>query len=58
MDFYITWVYGDPDFSRRVRNWETLRDVGINRSEPWICVGDFDDIVHHKENWGKEKGSM
>lgn len=52
VDFFITWVYSDPEFSRRIRNWDTLRWIDANRREAWICVGDFADITHHKEKMG------
>lgn len=37
-NIFITWVYGDPDFSRRIRNWDTLRWNDSNRRESWICA--------------------
>lgn len=50
--FYITWVYGDADFARRARNWQTLRAIGVNRRDAWICLGDFNDISHRWEKTG------
>lgn len=51
-DCFIRCVYGDPNFVRRTQNWETIRGIGINQNEAWICVGDFNDISHHKEKIG------
>lgn len=48
-EFFITWVYGDPTPSNRVRNWEQLNNIGRNRRLPWICVEAFNDISHHGE---------
>lgn len=50
--FYVTWVYGDPDFSNRSWIWETIRDMGTNRTDPWMCIGDFNDITNHSEKVG------
>lgn len=40
-DCLITWVYDDPDF--------TKRRIGLNRRDAWLCVGGFNDISHHRE---------
>lgn len=35
---------------------DTLRGIGANRREAWICAGDFNDITHHsKEVGGRRK---
>lgn len=36
----------------RLLNWETLRHLGVNRREPWICVGDFNEIASHSKKVG------
>lgn len=51
-EFFITWVYGDPNPSNHVRNWEQLNNIGRNHRLPWICVGAFNDISHHGEKIG------
>lgn len=58
-DFRVTWVYGDPDYTRRIQNWEELKTMGANLRDPWICVGDFNDIFHYREKvGGRRKGAI
>lgn len=51
-EFFMTCVYGDPVFENRMGNWEQLVGIGRNRTSPWICLGDFNDISHHREKIG------
>lgn len=58
VNFLATWVYGDPDFSRRRQNWDTLKGLGASRREVWICMGDFNDITHHREKIGGRRNDQ
>lgn len=49
---FVSWIYGDPDFGRRVHNWNRLRVIGTNRRQTWICMGYFNDISNHCEKIG------
>lgn len=51
-DFFITWVYEDPDFSNCIRNWGKLSYIGRNQRASWTCEGDFNDISNHREKVG------
>lgn len=57
-EFLVTWVYGDPDFQRRIRNWEDLRMICLNRRDPWLCTGDFNDTSHHREKFGGRRKDL
>lgn len=50
--FLVTWVYGDPELQRIILIWESLRRIGMNRRESWICIGDFNYISHQMEKIG------
>ena len=44
--------YGDPVRSRRKRNWELLRFMRAEYDNPWLCAGDFNEILHAAEQFG------
>ncbi|XP_023633512.1 uncharacterized protein LOC111829070 [Capsella rubella] len=53
---YITFVYGDPVVQNREKVWERLTRIGINRSEPWFMIGDFNEITgNHEKKGGKRR---
>lgn len=33
-------------------NWDRLRAISRNRTQPWLAVGDFNDIVSNREKVG------
>lgn len=48
----ITWTYADCVFWLRQRNWDKLREISRGIREPWLCIGDFNDITHQNEKLG------
>lgn len=55
-NMHMTWVYGDPKFNNRIKNWNILRSVGRGRRGPWICVSVFNDISsQHEKSGGRVK---
>ena len=54
MQYRIFWVYGPTDFDERQEVWKLICDKGKFIDVPWLCVGDFNDILYNYENeWGK-----
>ncbi|XP_019099588.1 PREDICTED: uncharacterized protein LOC109132435 [Camelina sativa] len=49
--FYITFVYGDPVRMREVV-WERITRIGIQRDDPWLLTGDFNEIMDNSEKLG------
>ncbi|KAA3455874.1 reverse transcriptase [Gossypium australe] len=43
--FFISFVYGSPDRSKRKFLWEDLQSVAPNNSTPWLIMGDFNAIL-------------
>ncbi|KAL1204428.1 hypothetical protein V5N11_034682 [Cardamine amara subsp. amara] len=47
--FYLSCVYGHPDPQYRYELWERLQRFAVNRDEPWIMMGDFNQILNYIE---------
>ncbi|CAB4298834.1 unnamed protein product [Prunus armeniaca] len=41
----ITRFYGHPDPTRRIHSWEFLRHLSQVDIGPWMCCGDFNEIL-------------
>ncbi|KAK4268485.1 hypothetical protein QN277_025138 [Acacia crassicarpa] len=54
---YITCVYGPTDENVRRLCWQEVRRIGRNIHDPWLCLGDFNEILHQSEKEGGEPRS-
>ncbi|KAL0378862.1 UNVERIFIED_CONTAM: hypothetical protein Sradi_3191700 [Sesamum radiatum] len=43
--WHFTGVYGHPDAARRPETWELLRHLRQYSPRPWLCAGDFNEIL-------------
>ena len=41
----FTGFYGEPETHRRSEAWNKLRSLNARMNIPWICGGDFNEIV-------------
>jgi hypothetical protein len=48
----FTGFYGDPSRSRRKESWRLLRFLRNASNLPWICGGDFNEVLHDHEQIG------
>ncbi|KAH9736072.1 hypothetical protein KPL71_017960 [Citrus sinensis] len=48
----ITGVYGHPEISQKKHTWTLLRRLAVLSSSPWLCCGDFNEILHPNEKRG------
>ncbi|XP_042944508.1 uncharacterized protein LOC122278379 [Carya illinoinensis] len=48
----VTGFYGFPETSRRGESWSLLRLIKPREDKPWLCLGDFNEILHHHEKMG------
>lgn len=46
---YLYFIYGDPVVKYRNLVWEKLNQIGMNRSEPWLMIGDFNELTYEKK---------
>ncbi|KAL0450879.1 UNVERIFIED_CONTAM: hypothetical protein Slati_1644300 [Sesamum latifolium] len=51
----FTGFYGEPDVGKREVSWNLLRRLHSQSIRPWLCAGDFNEILEHAE---KEGGSV
>ncbi|KAL5543298.1 hypothetical protein UlMin_011008 [Ulmus minor] len=52
----FTGLYGNPDTSLRSQFWNLLRRLGDSSSMPWLCGGDFNEILFgHEKQGGAER---
>lgn len=48
----LTGFYGHPETCKRQESWEFLRHLCRDLDEPWVCLGDFNEILSIDEKWG------
>ncbi|KAF2595846.1 hypothetical protein F2Q68_00012364 [Brassica cretica] len=50
--FRATFVYGEPDHSKRQAIWQMLTNLQPANGEPWFLSGDFNEIIDNSEKKG------
>lgn len=48
----ISWFYGSPHINEKNAFWRSMYDRFPLQSAPWLCLGDFNDILWPMEKWG------
>lgn len=48
----FTGFYGHPDTSKREEGWNLLRHIANLEPGPWVCLGDFNEILKGSEKYG------
>jgi hypothetical protein len=49
----FTGFYGHPEAVRRKESWSLLRHLSSFQPKPWLCCGDFNEIVEDSEKFGR-----
>ena len=49
----MTSFYGDPVIANREHSWALLKHLCLQMDLPWLCVGDFNEIVKAGEKMGE-----
>jgi exonuclease III len=48
----FTGFYGHPDVNKRQESWDLLKVLKQFSPNPWICIGDFNEVISNEEKWG------
>ena len=52
VEWRFTGFYGEPVRSRRNRSWELLKFFRREFDNPWLCAGDFNEVLCSSEQFG------
>jgi hypothetical protein len=56
-DWRLTVVYGDAQVSERHKTWDMLKFIRSSNDLPWLCTGDFNEVLHRSEHEGANERS-
>jgi len=54
----ITFVHAPTTLSERLLLWQKLRELHSDNHHPWLCVGDFNEILYSWEKVGKREADQ
>ena len=46
----LTCVYGEAQVSERFKPWDLLKHIKSSSPLPWLCIGDFNEVLHRSEH--------
>ena len=52
----FTGFYGEPRTDKKELSWKALRVLNAARKNPWLCMGDFNEILMGCEEGGVCRG--
>ncbi|GLT46072.1 hypothetical protein SLA2020_198580 [Shorea laevis] len=50
--WHLTGFYGHPETGRRHESWALLKSLKSSSTLPWVCLGDFNEIMRQSEKVG------
>ena len=54
----ITFIYGNPNLSKREEVWNKLRNLKLLNHPNWLCIGDFNQILNHDDKFYFHQGTI
>jgi hypothetical protein len=55
----FTGVYGEAQSQLKHRTWQQLKALHVDPVQPWLCVGDFNDILFsHEKEGGRQRSQQ
>ncbi|WVZ57425.1 hypothetical protein U9M48_007811 [Paspalum notatum var. saurae] len=58
VEWRLTGVYGEPKMEEKGKTWRLLRLLNKQYSKPWLCLGDFNEILFEYEKVGGQPKPM
>lgn len=52
VEWKLTCFYGNPEVTKRKEAWALLRYLSHLSSIPWLCIGNFNEIINLSEQRG------
>ena len=53
----LTCVYGEAQTSERFKTWNLLKHIKSSNALPWVCIGEFNEVLHRSEHEGVQEHS-
>ena len=53
MDWKFTRFFGHPNATKRVEAWNLLKTLAHFTPKPWMCLGDFNEVLMVLEKVGE-----
>jgi hypothetical protein len=53
----LTVVYGEAQVNERHKTWDMLKFIRSSTDLPWLCMGDFNEVLHRDEHVGVSERS-
>ena len=50
-------MYGEAQTSERFKTWNMLKHIKSSNALPWVCIGDFNEVLHQLEHEGLQEQS-
>jgi hypothetical protein len=54
----LTCVYGEARTNERYKTWDMLKFVKSTSALPWLCIRDFNEVLHRSEHDGVNQRSV
>ena len=54
-EWQFTGFYGESDTQKRIESWNLLHTLKRKFQSPWLCAGDFNELVRGEEKLGGNK---
>jgi exonuclease III len=54
----LTCVYGEAQMHLWFKTWDMLQFIKSTNSLPWMCIGDFNEVLHQSEHEGVQERNL
>lgn len=45
-------IYSEAQVPERFKTWDNLKSIVVSDVQPWLVIGDFNEVLHHSEHDG------